>query len=141
MARLNPTISSLKSRVALCSMRDVVNEKGHMELSRTMVTRQWAEITGQWHLPSFLGVRGYAIKEEADRVTHHVTIRSSACLDITSAAWVYEERRKGMPRWYKVLGFFEKDNWLTMPCHLVEKSDEAQPPRGDLAPTPQDVQL
>lgn len=132
-------ISDLKHRVALCAARDVIENGSTMALSRTEVARVWAKIESMQ--PSFISRMGYAILEAATYPSHTIAIRGQAGLDITSAAWVYEERRKSEPRWYKVLGFREKDCWLVLSCHLVEKSDFAAPPRDMLSPQPSNVEL
>jgi hypothetical protein len=84
---------------------------------------------------------GYAIKEGFDRETHVITVRAHLGLSVTSAAWVYEEFRVSEPRWYKVIGFSEQDSWLALSCHLVERSDLAQPPTGDLVAKASDILL
>src|SRR5262245_15057153 len=134
-------IATLTHWVALCTMEDVVDNNGQMELTRRPVTWLWAEITMQWNLPSFIGRNGYAIQETQDRSTHHISIRAGSGLIVTSAAWVYEERRKSPPRWYKVIGFGEADEYIVLTTHLLEMSDKAQPPTNTLSPRPQGVKL
>jgi hypothetical protein len=74
--------------------------------------------------------------------TGDVTILAQLRLDITSAAWVFEERRKSPPRWYKVLGYSEHGTrFIDIAVHLYEKSEQEQPPRGDLAAVPSKVLL
>src|SRR5262245_27989579 len=139
--KVRAKIAHLRHRVALCTMEDVVEKDGFMSLKRRPVAWVWAEIAMQWNLPTFIGASGYAIKETQDRTTHHISIRAGAGVIVTSAAWVYEERLKSPPRWYKVLGFGEADNWLVLTAHLLEMSDKAQPPVSDLSPQPQGVKL
>ena len=103
-----PKIGDMCYRVALCTMNDVVLEGDAMTLSREVVTFTWASITHQWNQPSFIGKEGYAVKELRDRPTHLITVRYGLQLDYTSAAWVYEQRLKSPPRWYKVVGFAEQ---------------------------------
>lgn len=142
MARYKqPKLSDLRNRVALCSMKDVVEKDGYMTLARDAVARVWGRVDSQTTLPSFIGPAGYAVIESEARPTHIITIRGRTGVDITSAAWVYEEFLKSPPRWYKVLGFFEDEGWLGLQCHLVEKSDMATPPRGELSPQPSRVRL
>ena len=60
MAR--PTsISDLRHRIALCSMRDVVEEGGTMMLSRTEVAKCWASIVPYKSQGSFIGMGGYLV--------------------------------------------------------------------------------
>ena len=121
-------ISDLKNRIALCTMHDVVDKDGTLLLRREVKARCWAFVDVQWNLPSFISPQGYAIFENPERPTHQITLRAAVGLDITSTAWVYEERLKGAPRWYKVLGFVDDGPWLTLTCHLVERGHTATPP-------------
>lgn len=134
-------ISKLKHRVALCTAHDVVTKNGTMELIRSTVVWTWADIEMQWNVHSFLSPIGFAIRESADRVTHYISVRSGIGVDVTSTAWIFEQRLKSQPRWYKVVGFGESPGWLTMSCHLVEKSDNLQPPVGHLTPIPTEAKL
>ena len=127
-----PTVASLRHRVALCSMRDVVAKDGSIELTRKEITKTWAAIDVYRHHGSFMSQAGIVILEAAHRQTHVVMVRAQLGLDFTSAAWVYEERRKSPPRWYKVLSFADPGNWVELAVHLVEKSDTAVAPKGDL---------
>ena len=105
-------------------MKDVVLEGDAMTLSREAVVFTWANIVHQWNQPSFLGAAGYAVKELAERPTHLITVRYGLQLEYSSAAWVYEQRLKSPPRWYKIVGFSEQERWVMLHCHLVEKSDK-----------------
>lgn len=132
-------VSDLRNRVALCSMRDVVEKDGMMALTRHEVVRCWAQVKASTNLAVMLSQRGYAIKDGFTQLSHNITIRAGIGVDITSAAWVYEERLKSQPRWYKVLGFVEDGNWLVLSCHLVEKSDAVTPPQNALTAVPSNV--
>ncbi|TAI61584.1 hypothetical protein [Bradyrhizobium sp. Leo170] len=134
-----PKIANFSHRVALCTMKDVVDQGGTMVLARPAVAWVWAGI--RQPRPSFMSPYGYAVLEEADRVTHIITIRGNAGIDITSAAWVYEKFRISPPRWYKVVGFSDVDRWIRLACRLVERSDTAQPSQSELSAARQDVVL
>ena len=134
-------IGKLNHRIALCSMRDVVEAGGEMALTRHEVARLWAYIEPTSYLASFLSRSGYAIQESAMSPTHLITIRNLPNIEISSAAWVYEEKRQSAPRWYKVLGFTDMDNWVRLTTHLVERSDRAQAPVSGLAAQPSAVTL
>ncbi|MGY3615669.1 phage head completion protein [Bradyrhizobium sp. USDA 10063] len=129
--QLDTKISDLRNRVSLCTMHDVVEQGGVMTLSRTSIASVWAAIYAQPHLQSFISPYGYAIQEKAERPTHLITVRYKVDLDFTSAAWVYEERRKSPPRWYKVLGFYDNENWIVIHAHLVQRSEQASPPQSN----------
>ena len=134
-------ISDLSSRVAVCSMKDVVEKNGQMELSRKEIATLWACVRPNTTSMSFISPYGYATMENADRKTHSIFIRRKTYLDITTAAWIYEKRRVTPPLWYKVLGYYEEDCWIVMPVHLQERSDLAQPPIGELRAQPSKVLL
>ncbi|MEY9235398.1 hypothetical protein ABIF78_007721 [Bradyrhizobium japonicum] len=126
---IEPRISEFSHRVSICSMLDVVEEGSTVSLSRVPAAEVWAKIYALPHLPSFISPYGYAIKEKQDRVTHWITLRYKIDIDFSSAAWIYEVRRKSPPRWYKVLGFYDNEPWVVLHAHLVEKSVKATPPR------------
>jgi len=132
MPDIEPRISEFSHRVSLCTMHDVVENPSTMTLTRAPVAEMWAKIYALPHLPSFQSPYGYAIKENANRVTHWITLRYKVDLDFTSAAWVYEVRRKSPPRWYKVLGFYDNEPWVVLHTHLVEKSVNITPPHNQL---------
>jgi len=134
-------ISDLSSRVAVCSMKDVVEQNGQMELRRKEIATLWACVRPNTTSMSFMSPYGYATMETADRRTHFIYIRRKTYLDITTAAWIYEQRRVTPPLWYKVLGYYEEGCWITMPVHLQERSDLAQPPVGNLHAQPSRVRL
>jgi head-tail adaptor len=133
--------SDLRNRVAICSMKDVVDVNGQMELRRKEIATLWACIRPNTTTMSFMSPYGYATMEAANYRTHKIFIRRKSYLDITTAAWVYEQRRITAPVWYKVLGFYEEEEWLVMPVHLQERSDQAQPPQGNLQSQPSKVVL
>ena len=134
-------IADLAHRVALCTMHDVVDSNGTMTLARKDMAQLWAAIDPALNLSSFIAPSGYAIVNPVTQATHRVMIRAQSGLEITTAAWVYEYRRKSSPRWYKILGFTESDSWILLPTHLVERSMQASPPLGDLQPLPSRVSL
>lgn len=139
MARREPKISELKHRVALCTMRDVVIDQ-EMNLSREAITYTWAAIEHMTHLSSFITREGYA-RENPERGTHRITVRAGLDLEYSTAAWVYEQRLRSPPRWYKVLGFVDECDWVMLECHLVEKSDTAKPTDSPMRAAKQEVEL
>src|SRR5262245_59721101 len=145
-SKVEVKISDLNCRVVLCTMQDIVEQDGQMALRRQEVARIWASIKVSSisfaSAMSFMSAQGYASVDNPDRVTHKIVIRRQSYLDVTSAAWIYEERRITAPRWYKVLGFYYwEGNWIVIPVHLQERSDQAQPPQSDLRARPSKVSL
>lgn len=138
-----PKLNELKHRVALCRADDVVVDGGTMEIRREAIRWTWAAIEHQTHMASYLSQAGFAIKENAQRPTHRIRVRYGHELDYSATAWVYEERLKSPPRWYKFLGFVEEGCFVMLECHLVERNDDAKPmvEPGPLDPAPQAVKL
>lgn len=122
------TLKDLKHRVVVCSMYDEVADS-EVLLSREGVFQAWAKIEAK--KASMFSKQGYAIQEDRETRTHKITIRHRSDLDISSAAWLYEERLKSPPRWFKVLGEMDPSEcglFMTFDCRLVERSEMAQPP-------------
>ena len=128
LARPKIKIADLAHRIALCTMHDVVEKEGVMTLHREAVTWIWAAIDTALNLSSFVAPSGYSIRNPVTQATHRIMIRAQSGLEITTAAWAYETRRKSSPRWYKILGFTESESWILLPTHLVEHSIRALPP-------------
>lgn len=123
-------------------MHDVVDKNGQMQLVRETVTWLWAQVDAALNLPSFISPMGYSFHESRDAwATHRVILRAASGLEVTSAAWVYEQRLKSSPRWYKILGFTESDAWLLLNTHLIERSDKATPPVNILQAEPGRITL
>lgn len=131
-----PKIHELTHRVALCSQQDVVMDSQTMELRRTGVVWAWARVKSHYGLPAFLGQMGYTIMDPQTKATHAITVRAGIGIIVTNTAYVYEEFRKSPPRWYKVLGYSEPENFVVLTTRLIERSDYAIPPHGSLAPQP-----
>ena len=140
------TIADLRHRVTLCSMKDVVEKNGMMELTRNEVVETWARIRPFITFGSkgaFVSPAGYNVLDPHLHQSHWISIRVQHRVDITSMAWIYEERRKAMPRWFKILGVIEDEDkrWYELAVHLYERSDTAQPPRTTLSPVPSKIAL
>lgn len=125
MTRYN-SIASLKHRVAICTMDDVVVDASTLSLRRAEVLRTWANIEAK--NGSMFAKDGVAIMESRERQTHIICVRYRYDMVISSAAWVYEERLKSEPRWYKVLSVVDAGEFWKFKCRLVEKSDAAEVP-------------
>lgn len=137
MASARFVIASFKHRVAVCSMKDVVEQNGTMSLTRADVYHAWAKIVPS--VKSMFSSDGYAVKQSADARTHKIVIRFRRDLDITSAAWLYEERLQSGNRWFKVLAIAEAGEcgeYLEMDCRLVERGVETSPPVDPVATLP-----
>jgi hypothetical protein len=131
----------MPNRVALCSQKDVVLNSSTMELRRTQVVWAWARIKSHYGLPNFNGQSGYAIMDLVTKATHAITVREGLRVQISDTAYVYEERRKNPPRWYKVLGWSEPVHFIVLTTRLIEKSDFALPPQNSFAPQPSRIEL
>ena len=76
--------------------------------------------------------------DDSVKQTHEITIRYDPNVVLTNYSWIYEERRKSQPRWFKVLeqGITEGggSKYRCLKCQLYEEADEAERPTSlDLA--------
>lgn len=125
-------IRDLKHHCALCSGKDVVTDSGDIVLIREDVIRTWMKIEAKQ--TSMFSPAGYNIMENRERQTHLITLRMRRDLDISSAAWIYEERAQSGARWFKVLGIKddgEDGDFMTLSARLIEKGDSLVPPVDD----------
>lgn len=122
-------IATLRHRVTLCSQKDVVTTDGVLKLNRTVVDRMWAMIDEK--AASHFSPNG-AVVGKQDKRTHVILIRYRPDLNISNMAWIYEERRKSSPRWFKILrvGQSEKSGtpFSKFEVRLVERSDDIPTP-------------
>ena len=115
-------IAKMRHRVHLCSQKDVV-EDGTLKLNRKGVLSMWAAIEAK--SGSTFSTTGAAFGDSQNRRTHVIMTRYHRDLDITVMAWVYEERRKSAARWFKIIRWYEKDEYFVFDCRLVEQGGSA----------------
>lgn len=146
MAAAHYSIKDFKHRVAVCSMKDVVNDAGEMRLTRKDVYHCWAKITVS--VSSMFSKEGQAVRQGRNERTHKIVIRMRRDIDFTVAAWLYEERLQSPPRWFKVLSYQEQGEageFLELDCRLTERGMEAAAPAEESLPAamplPEGVQL
>lgn len=123
-------IAALRHKVRLCSQSDVITTEGGMQLRRKGVWSAWAGIEAK--KASMFSREGAAMKESRDAHTHVGTLRYRDDLNISALAWLYEERLKSSPRWFKVLAVNQTEQGGT-PCfmldlRLVERGDDIARP-------------
>lgn len=129
MAKRLPSAADLKHRVSLCSQRDEVRGNAALVLNRVKIFDTWAAINPK--SPSAFSRDGFVVKDAQDQQTHEIYIRYRANFDISVAAWVYEERRKSAPRWFRVIRVInvnEAGEWLCLKAKIYESSDAAPEP-------------
>lgn len=122
-------IADFRWRVVICSMDDVVINSAEMRLIRKGIYEAWAYIAPK--RASMFSKEGYAVKEKRDSPSHNIAIRYRADISFSTAAWIYEKRLKSPPRWFKILGYQNKDEgseYYIFSARLVEQSDLAVEP-------------
>lgn len=127
MAKLSSR--DLKHRIALCAGQDVVTDNGTLILTRKDVLNTWAKIESK--AASMFSRQGFAIMEDRNKQTHLISIRMRRDIDITSAAWVYEERMQSGARWFKVLGIKDdgEDSDVTiLSCKIIQRGEDLVEP-------------
>lgn len=136
-------ISDMIHRVAICTAKDVVVSGASIELSRELAFDTWAAITP--HRGSMFGKDGSAIKEDRERQSHVIKIRYRDDREISASAWIYEQRLKSSPRWFKILDVKDVDEvqrYWEFSVRLVDRSDNTIAPSNSPAvPLPEGVKL
>jgi hypothetical protein len=132
MLKTMTNLGSFRHRVVLATSYTESDDKSNPEsvnivLTRTGVKSMAASITpvkGSFYL------NGFALQENRDAFSHYICIRYNRDIDITGAAWIYEERPSGK-RWYKVLSVQEqgeRERYWQIQVRLQQKSDLATEP-------------
>ena len=122
-------IRKLRHRVHLCSQGDVMNEDGQLVLKRKGVQSMWAGIEPK--KANRFSAMGANIDKSRSK-THVIYTRYHPDIDVTSMAWIYEERAKSAPRWFQVLNITQTEDGGTelfmFECRLRERSVDASEP-------------
>lgn len=129
MARARPIISEFKHRVAVCSMKDVVETDGNMSLSREDVYHCWARVVVSQG--SNFSKDGQSIGQSRDVRTHKILIRFRRDIDFSQTVWFYEKRLQSAERWFKVIVWKDYDEaaeFLEADVRLVERGAVLSPP-------------
>lgn len=123
-------IAKLRHRLKLCSQKDVVTENGLFVLNREGVANMWAHIEEKAASP--FSTQGAGLTQNNMR-THVIMTRYYSSLNISNMAWLYEERRKSSPRWFKILKVGQTETsgsvYFKFDCRLVERADDLVEPK------------
>jgi hypothetical protein len=72
------------------------------------------------------------MNESRSKRTHIITMRYRWDLNISLMAWLYEQRMKSSPRWFKVLKVGQTETngnqFFRLDCRLVERDDDLSHP-------------
>jgi head-tail adaptor len=121
------TSKDLRHRISLCTSADVVTEEGQLMLVRSDVLSTWAKIEAK--TTSMFSRAGYNILEDRNRQTHLAFMRMRRDIEISSAAWIFEQRMQSGARWFKILGIKEEDGtWIALSLRLIERGDDLVEP-------------
>lgn len=129
-------IADFNHRIFICTSRvDVVGDS-NIELQRAIVFDTWAHI--QPKKRSTFSRDGYAVMDDANRVTHRITIPWRPDIDYSVSAWIYEELLMGSPKWFKIIGeaMSEDGQYSEIDALLYERSSSAVKPSDDLQQKP-----
>ena len=122
-------IADFRHRVAVCTMEDVVETNGTMTLTRKPAYNAWAHINPV--RLSMFSRENYAIMQPDGERSHDIVIRQRPDIDLSSAAWLYEERLKSGSRWFKVLrmvAYEENGEYWRIDALLSERGTNANRP-------------
>ena len=130
------SIAARRHRLKLCKQEDVVVSGGGFELRRQEVTTVWAEVEEK--KSSTFSPHGAVMADSRNQRTHCVYIRYSYLMNLSVMAWLYEERLKSSPRWFKILKVGQTEMkgtpYFKLDVRLVERADDIAEPRRDSGP-------
>jgi len=122
-------LRKFKHLVKVCSAQDVVIDNGQLVYQKKEIFEGWAMIVAR--RAQVFDPYGQAILEERNRRTHFIHMRKRPDIQVTSAAWIYEEPRLSPPRWFKLLNSMdelEDGQFFKFECRLVEMGDDILKP-------------
>lgn len=124
----NVSVGSRKHRIVVCASRDNIESADTVSIVRRGVFEGWAAI--ELKRSSSFSREGFSIQQGSEIATHYVTMNYRPDVDITNAAWLYEERLVSPPRWFKIIRYGELDaRYWRFEVRLVEKSEDAPRPK------------
>lgn len=109
-------------RITICSMKDFPEEKGVMRLYRKGIYSAWAHIGPK--KSSQFNSNGYVVNEPGNKISHIITVTYRPDIEISNAAWIYHERQKSAPQWFRIISILQKHRTWEFSCRLYEKSDQ-----------------
>lgn len=116
-------LKKFKHWMQVCSARDVI-VGDQLQFSQKFIYEGWAMINPRRQ--QTFSAEGHSVMEEKDRRTHFIHMRYNPNVEITTSAWIYEERRLSPPRWFKILfsgDEYEDGRYFKFDCRLMEAGD------------------
>lgn len=126
-------IADFTHRIFICTSRVDV-EGDIMLLKRAIVFDTWAKVETKKR--STFSRPGYAVMDDANRVTHRITINWRPDIDYSVSGWIYEELLMGSPKWYKILADAMSDDgqYTVFDALLYQRSEQITEPTDTLKP-------
>jgi hypothetical protein len=137
-------IANLRHRVTICRQDDIIMDGTDMRLNREGVWQAWADIEAK--RASTFSPQGMSMMDNRNQRSHIITARYRDDTNISAMAWIYEERIKSSPRWFKILSVNQTEckgsQFFNFDCRVVERSDTAaKPTHSPAMPLPEGVRL
>lgn len=123
-----PTIADLKHKMFVCSAKDIVLDGETIVLERSAVYSGWAAVESK--RASTFVPQGVSVSEPRETTTHVIAMRYRSDIQVSSSAWLYEERRKSAPRLFKITRVVEDCDFFYFHCRLTERGDLITPVAG-----------
>src|ERR1044072_9133081 len=117
-------LKKFKHRVHVCRNEDVVAD-GILKFQKVSLFQGRAMIDPR--RTQTFSAEGHSVFEERDRRTHFIHMRYNPNVEYSTAAWIYEERAKSPPRWFKILfsgDEYEPSQYWKFDCRLMERGDD-----------------
>lgn len=120
------TIADFKHRLIVCSVDDVVTSPESISLVKKGMYAGNAVIEPK--RSQTFAANGTTFQDKEQQVSHKIVMNYRHDVNISNAAWLYEQRRKSSPRWFKVIRVTEDCDYFVLDCRLTERSDAAAQP-------------
>lgn len=128
MPRTPIAIASLRHRVLLCRQDDVAITGGTLQLRREGVWPMWASIDPSRSSGFTPQGQSWAMRNERNVRTHRIMTRYHPDLLVSTLAWIYEERLRSAPRWFKILKINETEEgdspFFKFDCRIIERGED-----------------
>lgn len=128
-------IADRKHRFKVCTQDSIILENGMPVLQRKETWVGWGSL--KFSRGSQFAPNGAAVEESRNSPSATIEMNYRTDVLVSSLAWIYEERRKSAPRWFKILSVSETRDCFVFKVRLVERGDDVQPAVATDTPAPE----
>lgn len=132
---MKSTIKDRGHRFHVCRQDDIVLSNSMPVLQRKAAWVGWGSL--KFSRGTQFAPNGGAVEESRNSPSATIEMNYRPDMEVSSLAWIYEERRKSSPRWFKILSVTEGRDCFVFKVRLVERGDDVQRPVTPDTPAPE----